>query len=227
MNIRPLLIVNTILILAMAGISVWAWGQIPDGAQVPVHWNFEGTADRFGSKGEALLLMPILSGVITAIFLVLWRLDPRRKNIEASGKMWNAIGIGVVAFMAYLHTLMVMSALGRHIDMVAFMIPGMSILFIIIGNYLSKTRSNFFAGVRTPWTLSSDYSWGKTHRLAGWLFVATGLAALATWFLLSAQIAIVVLFASLLATTLISVVASYVYWKNDPARSHNAVNGGA
>ena len=40
---------------------------------------------------------------------------------------------------------------------------------------LPRARSNFFIGIRTPWTLSSDEVWQKTHRLAGGLFVVTGL----------------------------------------------------
>jgi uncharacterized membrane protein len=32
-------------------------------------------------------------------------------------------------------------------------------------------------GVRTPWTLSSDENWARTHRVAGYAFVPAGLLA--------------------------------------------------
>lgn len=227
MNIKPLLITNTILIAAMAGVSAWVWQSIPDGAQLPVHWNIEGHADRFGSKYEALLLLPAIAIVMTLIFWLLPSIDPRRKNLESSGKLWIAAGIGVVALLAYVQMFMVLSAMGRVIDVGDYLIPALSILFIVIGNYLPKTRSNWFAGVRTPWTMSSDYSWARTHRLASRLFVGSGAASLAAWAIAGTKIAIVVLVITLLATSVISVVASYFFWKNDPARAGAPADGEA
>ena len=52
---------------------------------------------------------------------------------------------------------------------------GMSVLFIFLGNYMGKLRRNFWMGIRTPWTLTSDVVWERTHRVGGWLFVAIGL----------------------------------------------------
>jgi uncharacterized membrane protein len=40
---------------------------------------------------------------------------------------------------------------------------------------MGKLRRNFWAGIRTPWTLASDVARELTHRLGGWLFVLTGL----------------------------------------------------
>jgi uncharacterized membrane protein len=227
MNIKPLLVVNAVLVAAMLGMTLWVWPTIPESVQLPVHWNLEGQVDRYGSKAEALLAMPAIAVVITVIFALLWRLDPRRRNIEASGKMWNAIGIGVVAFLAYLHGFLVLNATGRSVDMAEHLIPAMSVLFVVIGNYLSKTRSNWFAGVRTPWTLSSEYSWSKTHRLGGRLFMASGLLTLAAWFALGAKVAVFVMIGALLVTTIVCVIASYLYWKNDPMRAGAPANGDA
>ena len=131
----------------MAAVSAWAWNAIPDAAQIPVHWNFDGNPDRFGSKVEALLVLPGMAIAITALLIVLPRLDPRRANVDASAKFWNAVTIGVVVFLAYLHVLLVLGATGRHIDMLNSMIPALCLLFAVIGNYLSKTRSNWFGGV--------------------------------------------------------------------------------
>jgi uncharacterized membrane protein len=227
MNIRPLLIVNTILIAAMVAASLWAWPNIQDGAQIPVHWNLEGQVDRYGSKAEALLFMPVLTLLITLTFVVLWRLDPRRSNIAASGKMWSAIGIGVAALMAYMHVLLVLIAIGHSIDMSEYLMPAIGVLFMVIGNYLGKSRSNWFAGVRTPWTLSSEYSWNKTHRLGGWLFMGSGALTVVASLVFGAKVAIFVLGGTVIAAAIASVVASYVYWKNDPARANRPVNGQA
>jgi uncharacterized membrane protein len=183
-----------------------------------MHWNIQGEADRFGSKEEALLFAPAIAALLTLIFVFLPLFDPRRANIAASYKFWNATAIGAVALLAYIHVLMVLAALGRPIDITGYLVPALALLFIVIGNYISKTRSNFFAGVRTPWTLSSDYSWNKTHRLAGLLFVGAGLAGLVASFAIGGPIALVVLIGCVLAAALIPVVASYFYWRADPSR---------
>lgn len=225
MNVKPLLIVNTVLILAMLGITAWAWPLIADDAQLPVHWGLEGVPDRFGSKWEALLTLPIVSAGLTAVFLVLPSFDPRRKNLERSAKLWNAAAIGTVLLIAGLHVFLVLTATGRDLDIRNFLLPGIAGLFLLLGNYLGKSRSNWFAGVRTPWTLSSDYSWDKTHRWAGRLFMLTGALTLFAWFFASPEVALYVMVAAMAATSLISIVLSYVFWRNDPDRAN--ANGDA
>lgn len=218
MNVRPLLIVNAIVIAAMLGLSFWVWPSIADNAQLPVHWNLDGEPDRFGSKLEALLAMPLVAAVLTVLFVVLPYFDPRRKNLERSAKLWNAAAIGVVLMIAGLHVFLVLGATDQVSDIKSFLVVGLSALFIVLGNYLGKSRPNWFAGVRTPWTMSSDYSWEKTHRWAGRLFVLTGVVTLVAWFATDPKTAAWVMIASMVATAMISVVLSYVFWKNDPDR---------
>lgn len=218
MNLRPMLIINLLLTAAMAGFSAWAWNQIADSASVPIHWNLEGHADGFGSKSRALMLMPALLFGVTLIMQLVPGLDPRRENMESNGKFWNAISIQIGVFLAYVHILLVLAALGRALDMTNALIPALCILFAGIGNYLGKTRSNWFGGVRTPWTMSSDYSWEKTHRAAGYMFMLSGVVTFAAWLFTGPTQAFIVLFASLTLSTLGAVVMSYIYWRIDPAR---------
>ncbi|HQT91558.1 MAG TPA: SdpI family protein, partial [Candidatus Kryptobacter bacterium] len=42
------------------------------------------------------------------------------------------------------------------------------------GNYMPKFPQNWFVGIKTPWTISSEVVWKKTHILGGWLFALTG-----------------------------------------------------
>ncbi|CAG0980852.1 partial Immunity protein SdpI, partial [Anaerolineae bacterium] len=52
---------------------------------------------------------------------------------------------------------------------------GLGILFMLIGNYLPKTPRNWFFGIRSPWTMSSDEVWRRSHIFGGWWFVGAGL----------------------------------------------------
>jgi uncharacterized membrane protein len=51
----------------------------------------------------------------------------------------------------------------------------LGILFALIGNYLPRVPQNWFFGIRTPWTLSSEVAWKKSHVVGGWMFMATGI----------------------------------------------------
>lgn len=88
----------------------------------------------------------------------------------------------------------------------------------MIGNVLGKIRPNWFAGIRTPWTLDSNRSWTKTHRLGGWLFVLLGLGLILAGISGSAW-AILAALACLICVTVLLLVYSYLVWRNDPARS--------
>ena len=44
---------------------------------------------------------------------------------------------------------------------------GFPLLNIWLGNLMPKMRPNWIMGVRTPWTLTSDEAWVRTHRVTG------------------------------------------------------------
>jgi uncharacterized membrane protein len=49
-----------------------------------------------------------------------------------------------------------------------------------MGNYMGKLKPNWFVGIRTPWTLSSETVWNKTHRFGGKVFMLGGLIMIIT-----------------------------------------------
>ena len=218
MNIRLPLIVSLLVVAAMAALSAWAWQLLPDTARIAVHFDANGVENGFDDKARALIMMPVMAFGITALLAVIPQIEPRRSNLAASGKFYRAVWIGVIAILAMAHTSIVLGALHVAVDIPHTVLPAVAVLFIVIGNYLGKTRSNFFAGIRTPWTLSSEYSWEKTHRLTGRLFMLAGAATLAASFALPAKIAAEIMLAGLLASAAVGVVASYIYWRRDPSR---------
>jgi len=217
MSIRLPLIVSLLIVAAMAVLSAWAWSLIPDTARIAIHFDANGVANGFADKQHALIILPaMVVGVIVLLGAIPY-IEPRRFNLAASAKLYRTAWIGGIALLALAHTTIVLKALHAAVDIPV--LPAMAVLFMVIGNYLGKTRSNFFAGIRTPWTLSSDYSWEKTHRLTGRLFVLAGAATLASSFTLPVKFAAEIMIVGVLAATLVGVIASYVYWRRDPDRS--------
>jgi uncharacterized membrane protein len=218
MNNRIPLIVSAAIVAAMLGASFWAWSQLADGAAIPIHWSASGMPDRFAKAPLALFMAPAMTALIAVLFWGIPWLEPRRLNLIASAKFYRASWIGVVLLLAASHGAALYSVLHAGVQVGSVVIACVCLLMIVIGNYLGKTRSMFLGGVRTPWTLSSEYSWQRTHSLAGKLFIAAGALGFAATVALPAKIASHVFLVSLAAAALVSVVASYVYWRRDPDR---------
>jgi len=125
--------------------------------------------------------------------------------------------------MSAIQGAIVLTALGHHVPMNLLAFGGVGVLDLVIGNYLGKVRSNFIFGVRTPWTLASELSWNKTHRLAGRMLVASGAAILFAAVLnLPGPILVSILLVSVAAIVIIPTAYSYFVWRNDP---HRATSG--
>lgn len=216
LDLRNILFFSAFVLIVMYAISAWAWVQVPAGTPVPIHWNVQGEVDAYGSKFWGLLLLPLVNTGIVALFAVLPRIEPRQGNIIRSQKAYTRFWATFLIFMLVLHISLVAATLGYpvRIDVVVPVMVG--VLFIVLGNYLGKVRSNYMMGIRTPWTLASDLSWNKTHRLGGKLFMLIGgLTILAALFWTP-----VATFAIMIGGIFLMVgglfLYSYVVWKNDP-----------
>lgn len=84
----------------------------------------------------------------------------------------------LLVFLLYVYLLTIEWNLRRRFVMIRFLAPGFAILFFFCGVLLERTKRNMFIGIRTPWTLTSDRVWDKTHRLGGTLFKIVGVLSL-------------------------------------------------
>lgn len=216
---RSILVVTGITALAGFIVSAWAWGQVPDGAQIPIHWGANGEANGYASKAVGLLLLPAMTLGIGTLLAFLPRIDPRRANLVRSGPAYQAIIIAVLLLMLALHVAAVISATGQHVDMARIVPIGVGMLFLIMGNYLGKTRSSWFFGIRTPWTMSSERSWTKTHRLGGYLFAAFG-AMMVVVAVIDPKSMVWALIPGLAVIVGVLFVYSYLIWRTDPDRQY-------
>lgn len=216
MEYRAPFIMSVLLIAGMLVASWWAWPLIPDAAPIAVHWNLDNVPNGFMTKDVALLLMPATAALLTLFFAVAPAFTKRRANLARSSTLYVTGWVGTVLLLFVGHVLVILHARGFAIDVTADTTFLLALFFVVIGNFLGKTRPNPYAGVRTKWTRKSDYSWDKTNRAAGKMIVAAGLASLATFAVAGSRAAGIVLIVCILVATAISVVLSYIYFKRDP-----------
>jgi len=212
----------TLVALAIACTFSWyGWTHTEPGAQIPVHFNIQGEADRYGSRTEAFLMMPAFLIGLAFLMSLLPMIDPRGKNIRRSRPVYLAGWIIGAAALAGGQGLITWTAVGGEPD-AAVMARGVTafvgLIMLVLGLVLGKARPNFFVGFRTPWTLSSDLSWDKTHRWAGRSFAVFGVIALALAAFGPIPLSSILAFGSLIGVTIILTGYSFIVWKNDPAR---------
>ena len=200
-----------VAVVALA-IGVWAWPRLP--ARVATHWDIHGTPDGYSSRLFAVLITPVILVVINGVFRILPRLDPRRANYEKFQDTYWLIANAVALFLLGVHVLVMINGLGRPVAMSRLMPVAVGLLFVVLGNSLSRVQPTWFVGIRTPWTLSSDTVWRKTHRTGGFTFVTAGLVMIATA-LVSGPVVWVMLGAAAALAVAVPVVQSYVLWRRE------------
>jgi uncharacterized membrane protein len=205
------------LILVSIAASVWTYPSMPE--SVASHWNIEGVADGYMPRFAGLFFMPIMIIIVAALLYLLPRFDPLSENLNDFRKEYNLFVLGTVAFLTYIHVLTLLWNMGMRFDMTFAIMPGISLLFYLIGFLLPKTKRNWFIGIRTPWTLSSDAVWEKTHRLGGTIFKIAALIGLGGLLFPRYGFYLIILPAILFSVAL--VVYSYLLFRREAKTDRN------
>lgn len=214
---RGLLLTAAAVLLVQTASSVWAWAVIPAGSQIPTHWGIDGQPDGWSAKEFGLSFGPVLTVVLTALLILVPRLEPRRAHLASSSKAYGVVGGAILLLLGAVHVVAVLAASGSPVAVGRVVPFGIGVIFAVIGVAVRRIKSNFMFGVRTPWTLTSELSWTRTHLVTGWLWMAVG-AAVAVLALLGASGPVLFggLVGGVVATVLVGFVYSYLIWAKDP-----------
>ena len=196
------------LLPILAGLILWS--KLPD--QIPTHFGADGKADGWSSKAFAVFGLPAILLVFHWVCVLATSADPKKQNIPKKV-------FGIVLWICPVVSLLMESlcyayALGVQINMAFVMYLFMGALFVVIGNYLPKCKQSYTMGIKLPWTLADEGNWNATHRMGGKLWVVGGLLLLmASPFLTSPILSVVVFFSVLFIMVLVPTIYSYVYYK--------------
>ncbi len=167
-EILPLLLILTAVIS-----SFYFYARFPE--QVPIHWNIAGQPDNWGGRATAAFLFPAIVIGMYLLFLLLPLIDPKKERYRQFRKVYHVFKTVLILFMVAIYFISSLNALGYNLSVELWVPILVGLLFIILGNYLAKIKPNWFMGIRTPWTLSSEEVWNKTHRLGGKIFILGGI----------------------------------------------------
>ena len=194
------------------------WNEVPD--TVPVHYNFQGEPDRYGYKGELLLLVPGISFGVYLLLLFVPAIDPKKK-IETNQKAIRAVRVITVIFMDAVYVVTLALAMGYELDLSMYIMISVGALFFILGNYMNSIKPNYFIGLRTPWTLENPEVWKRTHRLGSKLWMIGGIVIMASPFIdTSKQLGISLSMIIIIPLALIPLIYSYVIYNQLQKAEH-------
>lgn len=202
-NLKLLILTSVVILLPiLAGVCLW--NRLPQ--QVPNHWNMSGEVDGWSSRGFAVFGMPLIMLAVQWITVLATMADPKKQN--HSEKILQLIFWIIPVLNLLISVATYTSAMGGSVRMEVLSTVFIGALFVVLGNYLPKCKQNYTVGIKIPWTLSSEENWNRTHRLAGWVWVAGGVGIMIAGFLGIFWLLIGVM----LVMTLVPCIYSYVLY---------------
>lgn len=210
MNKKIITVILTILILSFV-VSLYFYPQMP--GKMATHWNARGEVDGYMSKFLGTFLLPFVMVGLALLFIAIPVIDPLKENIKKFRKYYDWFIVFFLIFMLSIQMHIILWNIGIQISPNVIMPVGIGLLFFYIGILCENAERNWFIGIRTPWTLSSEKVWRKTHKIGGKLFKIAGVIALIGMFFRSHAVFFIIVPAILAAGY--SIVYSYFEFQKE------------
>ena len=199
---KKTLILTSVVILLPILIGILLWNKLPD--SMAIHFNFDNEADGYREKWFAVIITPFILLALHLIMAMIIAADPRKKNI--SSRVYGITIWIIPASSLALAVVIYPYNLGIHFNISLFLGIFLGVIYIIVGNYLPKTRQNYTIGFKLPWTYANEENWNKTNRLAGVIDIVMGILII-----INAAMGVLNIFYSFLAAVLIGTLIPLGY----------------
>jgi uncharacterized membrane protein len=164
------------IVLLFFVVSIYFYPLLPE--KMASHWGASGEVNGYTNKFMGAFFLPVLAAALFLLFIMIPKIDPKKKNIEKFRGAYDSFIAVILLFFLVIHVQTLLWNIGLEISIITTMSIGLGILFFFAGVLIEKAKMNWFIGIRTPWTLSSERVWNKTHKIGGKLFKIAGVIAL-------------------------------------------------
>lgn len=209
---------------------------LPD--KLPMHYDLQGNIDRWGSKTEELIF-PIIILLFTGFWHVMIAYYEKKAKMipedkaasvnkaqavaKSNSKLLTIVGICMAVMFGVMHFAILyascvqanagLSTMTLDIGKLTCTLAG--IFFIIIGNFLPKTKVNSIVGVRTPWSMYNENTWRLSNRLGAWLLIIAGLLTILTTVVANGNISTILLLVYLIAASVVLIIYSKIVYDRE------------
>ncbi|MBP8639910.1 MAG: SdpI family protein [Oscillospiraceae bacterium] len=199
------IILSTIVCLVPIVLTLALYKKLPE--QVPIHFDMNGVPDNYASKAIAGFLFPVLLAAFNVFVHFMMNSDPKKQN---ANKIIRLVGFWIFPVVSLITVPMTLfKGLNYDVPVVTICTAMIGLLFLIIGNYLPKSRQSYTVGIRLPWTLDNEENWNKTHRFGGFVWVLGGLVEIVSAFVRSYSIQ----FAVIALVVILPIAYSYLLFR--------------
>ncbi|MDO4740936.1 MAG: SdpI family protein [Eubacteriales bacterium] len=179
MKNKKLVALTALLCLLPMVFGLILWERLPE--QMPTHFGANNEPDGWSSKPFAVFGLPLIVMGLHLLCVFGTRADPKYDNINR--KIMNLVLWICPLISSFVGGLMYAYALGQEVRFGFFVSLLIGVVFVIVGNYLPKSRQNYTMGIKIPWTIDDSENWNATHRFAGRLWMVAGvLMIVMAWF---------------------------------------------
>ena len=152
---EPLHVLALAILILQLLIAICAFPFLPP--VVPIHWDAAGHVNGYAPRWVNTVMFPAIGVLIYLLMRFVTGMGPRlggRTRRHANAQVRTTLLVAILLFSLVIQLSATSVALGIALDFAFVMSLAISLLFLVIGNFMGKTRRNFWVGVRTPWTLA-------------------------------------------------------------------------
>jgi uncharacterized membrane protein len=198
------------LLVALVAVFIAGLVLVPAGTMLPVHWGISGEADGFLPREWALFIPLLMVALVWVIFYGIGRVA-KPSDVAAGRHSAGVVITALTGLALVLEAATVLIGIGATVNMVQVLALALGVLLVILGNAMSKSQPNSFAGLRLPSTLNDPANWQATHRLTGLLCIIAGIVLIVAALLLPAPTLVWWLLGCVLVPIVIGVAYSLSY----------------
>lgn len=192
-------------------IGLISYNYLPE--QIPTHFDVAGNPDDYSGR-IFIFLEPLIILFMIVGAEIARNVDPKKNSYSKFNKQYYLIFFLVSLLMLGVQLYTIAFSLNMKILNISILMPfAVGLLITIIGNSMPKFKQNFYAGIRTSWTLSDEEVWFKTHRLGGKVWFFGGILMMISS-ILPDFYKTKVFFGIIIIMSLVPGIYSYVIYKN-------------
>lgn len=209
--------------------------------KIPVHFDINGIADRWGSKYE-MLVLPIMAIITMIMFEIISRFyvkkassvtdEKTKAEISSNVKVLN-ITVWVMSVLFLVMNIFTLYTSYSQVypekdlpefDVIRAVSIVMGLVFIIMGNYMPKTRRNRTIGFRFPWTLYNENTWQRSNRFASYIMMIAGVITIIGALLFKGLAAPIIMLASVTLSLLVILIYAYFVYRDERKKENEGTN---